>query len=289
MLTRWLGLVVGLLLLSSCAQERGPEAVALEYARALYANDLLQVYQFISSEDRRMKDEETFLRERGQVTGFALEMARQFASFIEANPVEKTIKGERATVTLRLKLPDANASEIARLVHEWDERRLKALPGTEQQRVTQKLNDLHRTGRLPILEGEESFELVREPSGWRIFLNWAGGVRVRFRAAVAELMPIEVTVTPDAVLVTPGEAARASVRATNRSRTDIVARVGHRIEPKAHADSLALLQCPLFLPVTLKPGRTEEFVSEYVILKGIPEGARELQVTYEFRREKGPD
>lgn len=45
-------------------------------------------------------------------------------------------------------------------------------------------------------------------------------------------------------------------------------RVGHEITPKANARLLALLQCPLFVPVTLKAGESRTFTSEYLLLKG---------------------
>ena len=59
-------------------------------------------------------------------------------------------------------------------------------------------------------------------------------------------------------------------------------RVGHRIEPAAQASHLALLLCPLFVPVTLGPGQTQEFVSEYLLLADVPSDAKQFAVTYRF-------
>ena len=263
--------------------------MALEYGRALYASDLEHAYRLISEEDRRMKDEATFGRERGPATGFALEVARQLASYIEATPVETRIGGDRATVKMKVRLPDASAPAIAALVADWDERRLNALPWAEREQITRRFDELHRARQIPVLEGEETFELVREAHGWRVFLNWAGGVRVRFRAALPEKMPLQVTVSPEEALVSPGERVHVTLQATNRSTRDIVARVNHRIDPMAQADSLALLQCPLFIPVTLKPGQIEEFRSEYLLLKNVPGSAKQFQVTYEFSPVKASD
>jgi hypothetical protein len=276
-----LGLIMGVLPWG-CAREAGPEAVALEYGRALYAHDPGQAYRLISSEDRRVKDEETFRREWDPATGFALEVARQLASFIEATPVEKTIMPEQATIKLRLRLPDAMAPEIAALVQEWDEKRLNALSQTEREEIMRKLNQLHRAKKIPMVVGEETLELVREGSGWRIFLNWAGPVRVRFHTAIPQTLLLEAAVSPEEVRVRPGELVQVTVRAKNLSTRDIAVTVGHRIEPKAHAPSLALLRCLLFIPVTLKPGQTEEFFSEYLVRRHLPVGARQFDVTYEF-------
>ena len=275
----WLAAV---LLLSSCAQEANLEDVALEYGRALYASDLERAYRLISADDRRVKDAEAFRREGGAATGFALEVARQLASFIEATPVETRVSGERATIKMKVRLPDANAPEVAALVADWEEKRLNALPQSERERIRRRLDQLHQSKQLPMLEGEETFELVRERAGWRVFLNWAGGVRVRFFATAPQTLRLDISITPEEALATPGERIHVTLRAANRSARDIVARVTHRIDPNAQADSLALLQCPLFIPVTLKPGQTEEFRSEYLLLKDIPADTKEFQVTYEF-------
>ena len=54
------------------------------------------------------------------------------------------------------------------------------------------------------------------------------------------------------------------------------------MEPETRADSLALLQCPLLLPVTVSAGQSQEFVSEYLVLKDVPKDTKQFRVTYEF-------
>ncbi len=280
------GFVGAALVLLGCVREPGPEEVALQYGRALYASDLVEAYRFISSEDRRVKDQSTFRRERGEAGGFALDVARQLASFIEATPFERTVRGKQATVRFKIRLPNANAPEIVGLVGEWDERHLNALPRTEQEKIPRELDRLHQVGGIPMLDGEETFELVQEASGWRVALNWAGGVQVRFQAAIQDGLPLRVAVLPEETRLFPGERVRVTVRATNLSTRMLVARVGHLVEPKPAGETLAMLQCPLLLPVTLKPGQTEEFVSEYMVLRDGGAAAELVRVTYEFRPER---
>lgn len=276
-------LLAGLLAAGGCAGRPAPDSVALDYARALYAGDLAGTYRLLSAEDRRVKDERAFLQERDGPTGFALEVAKRLAAFIEGNAAETTVRGERATVRLTLRLPNANAPEIATLVHDWDEERLNTLSATERRQVTARLADLHRAGRIPMLEAEETVELVREDRGWRVFLNWAGGVRVRFGAATAgEAMPVRVTVSPEESRLRRGDRVWVTVRVTNLSGRAVTTRVRHRIEPEPQAHHLALLQCPLLLPVTLPAGGSEEFRSEYMLLPDLPEQTRGFEVTYAF-------
>ena len=278
-------LVAGLGLLGyGPTREVGAEDVALEYARALYAGDAARSYRLVSTEDRQVKDEQTFLRERTQPTGFALEVARKLASFIEASPAKNTSVGGRVRVILKFRLPDANAPEISSLVYQWDERRLNALSQAKQRQIMKTLDRLRQSRKLSALEGEETFQLVREGSRWRVFLDWAGGVRVRFGATVDETIPLQVSVIPEEALVNRGDRVMVTLRATNLSTRAIVTRVAHRIEPKTEAVSLALLQCPLLLPITLAPGQTEELRSEYMVLKDVHKETKRFQVTYEFAR-----
>lgn len=205
------------LLLAACSQEVPPETVTLEYAKALYARDLPMAYRLISSGDRESKGETAFVAEGGPVRGFALEVSRQLASFIQLASVERKVTPGGAEVKLKLRLPDANAPEIAGLIGEWDEAALNALPEKAAERIRRGLDELHRSGRLPTLEGEETFELVKEASGWRLVLHLAGAVRIRFTARIPEGLSLQVDPREQELRVRPGEPVRMSVRLTNGS------------------------------------------------------------------------
>lgn len=269
------GLVAG-------AKRATPEQVALEYGRALYAMDADAIWRLLAEADRRVKDEATFRRQQRELQGFTREVLDQLAGFISATPVETAVDGDRARVVLRFQLPDANASELRALMHDWDEDRLNALAASERVRIREHLARLGRERRLPVIEGDQTIELVREDGRWRVFLDWAGGARVRFETAVDPSVPLRVTIIPDAAVLAPGERLRVVLRATNSGDREVITRVGHRIAPEAQAKHLALLQCPLLVPVTLKPGETEEFTSEYLLLADVPADARRFVVTYRF-------
>src|SRR5712692_4518014 len=204
-------------LLLACARQPSPEEVALEYGRALYANDRAAAYRLLSSDDRRLKDAEAFRAQAGQVTGFALEASRRLAAFMVATSVERTVAGARVTIKLKLKMPDANAQDVQTVVGAWDERRLNALPQAERMRIMEKLQGLGTVGRLPMVEGEETFELVKEAAGWRVFLNLAGGVRVQFHARASKSLALGLNVSPEEARVVPGDRVRVTVRATRAS------------------------------------------------------------------------
>ena len=273
-----------LFLLVSCGREDPPQQVALEYARALYSRDLSRAYRQLSAQDRAWKTEAVFVAEGDAPTENALALARHLASFIEVASAEGKITGDRAEVKLTLRLPNANAPEVAGLVQDWDEAALNALSETEAERIRKDLDDLHRSGRLPTLEGEEAFELVRESSGWRLVFQTAGAIRVRFTARIPEGLPLQVDPQEQDLRVRSGEPVQMSLRLKNGSGRDVSVRVTHVIEPKDAAPFLVFLQCPLLLPLKLSPRESKEISSSFMIAGNAPAQMREFRVTFAFRR-----
>jgi hypothetical protein len=69
-------------------------------------------------QDRRLKEEGVYVRERGPFSGFALDVARKLSEFIEFAPAQIKIDDNRARITLTFKAPDMNSW---RLIMDWDE------------------------------------------------------------------------------------------------------------------------------------------------------------------------
>lgn len=65
------------------AQMQDAGLVVQAYLRATYACDFTEAYRYISSEDRRIRDLNRYVQQRGAFNGFALEAARKLADFIE--------------------------------------------------------------------------------------------------------------------------------------------------------------------------------------------------------------
>jgi hypothetical protein len=277
----WLGVVI-VLILAGCAQRPSPEETAIAYGRALYANDADAQWRLISETDRRHKDEATFRHQQDQVRGFTRKAVEQLAGHIEATPVSVSIADNRATVIVKFRVPDANAPPIRSLMHDWDERRLNELSTGERAHIRDRLDALAREHRLPTVEGDETIELIREAGSWHVFLNWARGVRVTFDAAVDPDLPLNVIISPSSIVLARGERVRVNVRARNTGDRELTTRVSHGIEPATEANHLALLQCPLLVPVRLAAGETDEYESEYLLLADVPEGVKAFSVTYRF-------
>jgi hypothetical protein len=269
------------------SRTKAPVDVALDYSRALYAYDAARVHALASTRDRLAKDEVSVAANLQAPEGFALELLGELSRFVTATPINTRVTGDHATVTLKLILPNANDPLIKALAREWDEQRLQALTAAERADTRRRVNDLGRRHELPVIEGDETFELLKETAGWRLVLHWEGAIPLRLAATAPAGVPLELTVTPGRISAKAGEAFRVTVGARNVSRHEVTSRVGHRMTPEADAKFLALLQCPLFLPVTFKPGESKEFVSEYLLLGDTPPRVNALEVMYTFASPPG--
>ena len=266
------------------AEQQSPDSqpadVLQKYLKAVYARDFRQAYRFISSQDKKLKQETVYIRERGPFLGFTAELAQRLADLIEIQPIQRRQVANRALIKLSLKLPDANS--VAPLVMEWDEERLNALSRNEQQRILAAIERLIKNNSLKEIEGEEEFAMVREGTTWKVFLDWAAGIKVAFNATVPSGDFIQAQAVIKETVARPGELFTIAYRVQNYSRQDLVTRIIHHVEPKELSEYLDLVECALLLPVRLLPGEQREYASTYLVRGDLPEGFKALNVTYEF-------
>jgi len=251
------------------------------YIRAAYAHDLRKAYRYIASEDRRLKSESVYLREKGPFNGFTLDVARKLAELIEARLLHTSNKESRMRVNLSVRLPDANS--LSSLLLDWDEERLNTLPPGAQHRILAAIDDLIRAGKFQMLEGEEEFVVVKEGNSWRVLFDWAAGLRIAFGAKVPAAETIEAAPVAKEANVKPNELFTVTYRVKNRSDQPIRTRIIHRVEPEELKQHLEIVQCGLLLPVKLPPQKELEFTSTYMVRGDLPEGAKNLNITYEFQ------
>ncbi len=254
------------------------------YFRATYARDYQEAYPHIAAGDQRLKDSRSYVRERGAFTGFTLDVARKLASYAELMPTEKQVVTDRAKVKLRVRVPDAN--KLSEILYGWDSERLEALDQRQRRALLESIDSLHRAGKLPMVEGEESFDLVKEANGWKVFLDWSSGVRVNFQASIPAAVPVTAVIEQAEVGSRPGGIFKVAVKIKNIGNEPMLARIGHLVDPHDFRDYLDLVDCGFLLPVKLLPGVEEEFVSTYLLRSSLPEGVRRLNVTYAFSAAK---
>jgi hypothetical protein len=257
--------------------------ILTQYLRAVYSRDFKQAYRFVSAEDKRLKDEKIYVRERGPFTGFALEAARRLSELIEFTPAQISLDDDRARIVLAFKAPDMNS--IGGLLLDWNEERLQALPLHGQKKLLAAIGNLKRNGDLEVIEGQEEFTLRKEGSHWRLFFDWASGVRVKFDTLLPENSLIEAKPTIKETVTQPNELFTIAYRVKNLTDKEVFARITHRVEPAALTEHLDIVECGLLLPVRILPGEEQSYSSTYVIRGDIPDGTKSLDVTYEFKVE----
>ena len=260
-----------------------PVRVLSQYLKILYARDYRQAYGFISSADRQLKTRDEYVREHGPFSGFALEVARKLAGAIEIKPISSLPDGTKERVKVSMKLPDAN--RVAPMLLDWDEKRLNRLPPTEQRRIIAGLDGLIRARKLPMIEGDDEFTLVKEGTRWKIFVDWAAGARVQFDALLPSGNEIAAEPLTKETVARSGDVFTVGFKVTNRASKEIVTRIAHRIEPKELAPYLDLVECALLLPVHIGPGEVQTYNSTYMVRGDLPDGAKAIKVTYEFKIE----
>ena len=258
-----------------------PVQTLSSYLHFLYARDFRRAYRFIATEDQRVKPLHDYLRERPPFTGFTLDVARRLAALIEIRPLSEAPEQNVNRVKVNLKLPDANA--LSGLLLDWDESRLNALPAAEQKKILAAIDELNRQGKLPIIEGEEEFTLLREGSQWRVSLDWGAGIKVTFTTVLPSDTAISAEPLAKQTVARPSDVFTIGFRVKNRTNRTIVTRIVHRVEPKELAQYLELVQCALLLPVQLRPGEEQTYNSTYVVRGDLPEGAKRMDVIYEFK------
>ena len=251
------------------------------YLKNSYARDFKKAYRYISRGDRQLKAERVYVREKGSFSGFPLTVTRKLAQFIQLRPLQTVREQDgQMRVKVQAKYPDANS--LSAILLEWDEERLNALPTSMQRDILSKLDQMDRAGEIKTIEGEEEFTLVKEGTSWRVYLDWAAGVRVSYDAVVPtesiEAIPVYKSTT-----IRPNELFTISYRVKNRAAQTISTRITHRIEPDELSQHLDIIDCALLLPVELPPGAESEFSTTYMVRGDLPEGTKELNVTYDFQ------
>jgi len=276
-------LVLVTIQLSEATRPAAPEEMVKTYLRAVYAREYGAAYDWISLEDRKVKTKEEYLRENGAFSGAPLELARTLASLVRFENTKVAITGDRATVTGKVIYPNANDPAIQDMFLEFDEERLAALSPAERAARVDQLRQMARSGRLPVIVGEhEQWELIREDGSWRVFLNWAGALIVRFEGIIQAGLPWEFTPVQPVVRATPGETLQTFYRVKNLGDRRITGKARHIIDPPEEAGYLEIVTAFCFLQQTLNPAEGQELPVVFRVNPEVPESIREIRVRYEF-------
>ncbi len=259
---------------------RSPDEIALAYARAVYARDYAQAWEFISAADKQYKTREQYLVENGSFSGLEQELAATLAGWIQFTQTHVEVAGDRATVAVHVKAPNGNQPEVYKLLQEAE--RESELTAAERRALLERLESLYAADQIEILEGEHRFALHREPDGWRVVMDWAGAIVIKLTAEVNPDLDWEFYPLQAEVRALPGETLTAVYRAVNRTDYPITAKGKHIVLPEAYKEYFTTLQCFCFVQQTLQPGESKDMELIFRIDYDIPAEVREFENKYVF-------
>jgi hypothetical protein len=257
-----------------------PAQVIQAYLRATFARDFIEAYRLISAQDRKVRDLNRYVQFRGAFSGFVLQAAKKLSDAVKIELLEQKKIGDKLHLLVKYRVP--NAKKIAPLLLNWDSYRLNSLSAGDRDQLLTALDSQRRDGSLEMIDGETRFELVREGNEWRVFLNWASGVKIPVRLDLSKAAGLEVSLSDREVAVLPGEIFKILLKVKNKTNDAITARIGHLVEPKDSADHLDVVQCGFLLPVTIPPAMEQEYSGIYLLRGNFPEGVRQLELKYDF-------
>lgn len=271
----------GLLALQRWQQmTRPPDDVALAYARAVYARDYATAWEFISAGDKEMKSREAYLAENVSYAGLKQELAYTLAGWLQFTETEIEIGDDRAAVTTRYRAPNGNQRQVYDILQAAG--REKERSDDEGEALFQRLEAMYAAGEIEILEGEQTFELIREWTGWHIIMGWDETVVVRLTAEVSPELPWEFYPLQEEVRALPGEFLVATYRATNLSDRTSTGKARHFVLPEAYEPHFDTVQCFCFIQQTLDPGESVDLTLSFRIGYEVPQEVRQIENKYIF-------
>jgi hypothetical protein len=259
-----------------------PLEVVKAYLKASYARDSAAAYRYISSRDQQVWDESSYASQYGNFSGFALDLARKLADSMEIWVMERQADGERVYYKIGYSVPAAD--ELSGLLFDWDPDKLNALSRPQQQELLKNLEKTIKDGKMITVKGQESFNLIADQERWKIFYDWASGIKVAFKIILPPYAGIDVRLLNSEFLVKREEAFQIVLKIKNRNPQAVLARIIHGVEPAEMANSIDMIACGALQPLMLEPGNVQEISSAYMIKDETRAGTK-IAITYEFQLE----
>lgn len=262
-----------------------PFAVASFYLKAAQAHDFEAAYSYISSADQRIQNKSSYVRSQLSFNGFALELARRLTANMEVWIIEQKVNPTKARFEVGYRLP--TAEELSSRLFDWNLDKLNRLSAADQTALIDAVDHLTKNPKRIFLEGRDSFELVLQQDGWKVYFDWKSRARVNFATLPSSSKELAVRFLRNDFLVKTDEPFQVDFRITNRTNREINTRLNHRFEPQRWADNIDMIACGLLAPLHLGPNETRDLSSAYLLRGKIPAGTS-VKIIYDFASEPSP-
>src|SRR5262245_33864944 len=134
-----------------------------------------------------------------------------------------------------------------------------------------------------MIECQETVDLVTDQGSWKVFLDWASGIRVTLKVDSAS-SEVEARFVQSELIVKMNEPFQIDLKIKNRSTQTVFALIDHRIEPREMENHPDMIACGALRPLALQSGDVQQISSAYVIRDGIRAGEK-INITYELKLE----
>ena len=277
------GLLASLMIIAAFAiiqrvgRPQSPAEVAQAYFLTNYTQDYPAAWRFISRGDKAAKIRQQYLAENPPATPLQAGLLQQlavrgnFTVFATAWP-----RPEQALVSAELNYPDRTQPALISLLEAAGQ------PEADGPALREQLQNLYQAGQIQWVKENVTFNLTRDPDGWRIVLHWDNAIAVRLTAAVSPDLPWEFYPLESEIQVMPGETRRVNYFARNISDRTITGKAVHEILPLEYRSYFETVQCFCFTEQTLGPGEAREMPLVLRIDFAVPQGVAEFSNGYTF-------
>lgn len=262
-----------------------PIDIVKAYLKASYARDYKNAYRYISPQDQHVWNEKSYASQSGSFAGFALELAQILADRMEVWAIDENKGSNRAHYNIGYRVPTAD--ELSSLLFDWDPDKLNALSRPRQEQLLETLRKMKKDGKMIMIEGQESIDLVSDKGSWKVFLDWASGIKVTLKADATSSSELVARFVKYELVVKKDEPFQIDLKIKNRGRRPIVARIVHQVEPREMENHIDMIACGALRPLALQPGEVQEISSAYLIKDGLAPGSK-IGITYELKLEPPP-
>jgi len=145
--------------------EPDPKAVLSTYVDASLQGRYKEAYAYVSSTDKAVKSLNDYLAENEETDN---PFAQALVSSVSFNILNVTKTGQRATGEVQITLPDFDAifKDIMGTAFK------SVFSDANQKEIEQALAKKYESGDVPLTTRKETFQLVKEKEGWKVFLDW---------------------------------------------------------------------------------------------------------------------
>lgn len=163
---------------------QSPDEVLNNYLEASLKRQHTEAYSLISDADKKVKDLQTYLKENEKEDN---SFARAISSKVSFTVRNLETSEKNATAEVEITLPDFGSifADVMGAAFK------SALSGSDDKEMARTLAGKLENGEVPMTTKEETYRLVKETGGWKVFLDWETEVIEKERQAKTEQLLAE--------------------------------------------------------------------------------------------------